>query len=88
MTTTQAQTPGTDRICERVHQSFVDFQKNQGNNSYVSHGDEELMVSWNQLSEEAKNRYRQFCQWHIDALNQETGLTINLEKPKVASTGA
>jgi hypothetical protein len=85
-----------DTICERVHQAFVDHLKVSGTNSYLSRNGEELMVPWSQLSEETKNRQRQECNWHIDAIQEQAGAEFDIRatllqtqpKTKTAGSGA
>lgn len=77
-----------DTICAHVHGSFVTFQQKEGNSSYQSHDSEELMVPWNQLSDAAKNRYRQFCQWYLSALEDGGVDLAALQQPKTKTAGA
>lgn len=75
MTQNAQNTVNAEQLCEFVHQRFVDKQKTAGLTEYRSHDDENIMVPWAQLSTAAQNRYREYCQWHLDGIQEQTPKT-------------
>jgi hypothetical protein len=61
-----------NQLCEFVHAQVVENKKNNGEKSFQAHDGEELMVPWSQLSQSAQNRYREYAQWHIDGITEQT----------------
>lgn len=47
--------PDVEKVAVEVHLAWIEFKKEQGFNSHKSEDEEELMVSYEQLSEKQKD---------------------------------
>lgn len=71
MNNNQMQLPDVEKVCSRVHDAWMKTKQSQGVTSRLSEKNEELMVPYDQLSEEAKDLDRGTVNAVYEAINEE-----------------